>query len=223
MNRSTKKALKGFFCFPITLKIWHQIRIGWYLEIIAMSVIVADWDQWLHANWFYRGWRCFWGKQHVSLGKILAISLVLPNQISEVTESLIYQRSSCRRELSFPDWPSNWLQLGALSRARWIHNLPTNLLQSWAPTRAHWPFNLLQSGALIRAQWVPHQPTNFLHLGDVFRAHWLLQSTSKLLAYRSCCQRSLTYKSLSQNTEPSQNTTHWPLRCRNSIKCLLER
>ena len=127
------------------------------------------------------------------------------------------------RELSFPDWPSNWLQLGALSRARWTHNLPTNLLRSWAPTRAHWPFNLLHSGALIRAQWVPHQPTNFLHLGDVFRAHWLLQSTSKLLAYRSCCQRSLTYKSLSQNTEPSQNTTHWPLRCRNSIKCLLER
>lgn len=85
------------------------------------------------------------------------------------------------RELSFPDWPSNWLQLGVLSRACWIHNWPTNLFWFWAPTRAHWPSNLPQLGALIRACWFPYQLTNFLHLGDVFRAHRLSPSTTNIL------------------------------------------
>ena len=122
-----------------------------------------------------------WREQNVGSGKILAISLEPLNQISEVTESLIYQQSPYSRELSFPDWPSNWLQLGALSRACWIHNWPTNLFWSWAPTRAHWPSNLPQLGALIRACWFPYQLTNFLHLGDVFRAHWLSPSTTNFL------------------------------------------
>ena len=67
-------------------------------------------------------------------------------------------------------------------------------------------------------------------------------STDKLLEFGRCFQSSLTSPINKQtscmqdllseltdlsitmsNTEPSQNTTHWPLQFKNSIKCLLGR
>ena len=82
----------------------------------------------------------------------------------------------------------NVLRSGALIRAHWLPDRPTNMLWSGALIRAHWhpdrqddqgsltPWsikNFLRSGALIRARWFPDHLTNFLLLGALIRAYSL--------------------------------------------------
>ena len=107
-------------------------------------------------------------------------------------DSLIDRQTSRDQELlsELNDSQSikNVLRSGALIRAHWLPDRPTNMLWSGALIRAHWhpdrqddqgsltPWsikNFLRSGALIRARWFPDHPTNFLLLGALIRAYSL--------------------------------------------------
>ena len=107
-------------------------------------------------------------------------------------DSLIDRQTSHDQELlsELNDSQSikNVLRSGALIRAHWFPDRPTNMLWSGALIRAHWhpdrqddqgsltPWsikNFLRSGALIRARWFPDHPTNFLLLGALVRAYSL--------------------------------------------------
>ena len=107
-------------------------------------------------------------------------------------DSLIDRQTSRDQELlsELNDSQSikNVLRSGALIRAHWLPDRPTNMLWSGALIRAHWhpdrqddqgsltPWsikNFLRSGALIRARWFPDHLTNFLLLGALIRAYSL--------------------------------------------------
>ena len=104
-----------------------------------------------------------------------------------------YQSSLSPRSTTWiSDWPTNFLQSKALTRAHSVPERTTHVFRSEALIRAHWlpdwPTNLLWSGALIRAHWHPDRQDdqgsltpwlskNFLRSGALTRAHWLPWST----------------------------------------------